>query len=135
MENETKEIQKRPVIVTIICWFLIIGALVVPISIYMSMNNPEMAEMIRKGSTLPSMAQYGLMGFGAMVNLWAAIGMLKGKRQARTVYVVYTIVAFTITILASPMKEGLIGSVLMTAVLLGLLYIPSANRYFASKNA
>ena len=135
MENEVIDTQKRPVIVTIICWYMFIGVLVVPVIIYMSMNNPEMAEIIRKGSTLPSMTQYGLMGLGAIVSLWAAIGMLKGKRQARTVYVVYTIAAFTITILASHMKEGLIGSVLMTAVLLGLLYIPSANRYFASKNA
>jgi len=135
MENEVIDTQKRPVIVTIICWFMIIGALVAPVMIYMSMNNPEMEEIIRKGSTLPSMAQYGLMGLGAIVNLWAAIGMLKGKRQARTIYVVYSIVAFTIILLASHVKESLIGSVLITAVFIGLLYIPSANKYFASKNA
>jgi len=136
MGNEIKEIQTRPVIVTIICSLMIIGALIVSYTIYITMNyNPEMAELMENASTLPLEAQYGFMGLGAIVNLWAAIGMLRGKRQARTIYVVYSIVAFTITILASHVKESLIGSVVITAVFIGLLYIPSANKYFASKNA
>ena len=135
MGNEIKEIQTRPVIVTIICSLMIIGALLVSVVIYITMNNPQMTELMEKASTLLLEAQYGLMGLGAIVSLWAAIGMLKGKRQARTIYVVYSIVAFTITILASHVKESLIGSVVITAVFIGLLYIPSANKYFASKNA
>jgi len=135
MGNEIKEIQKRPVIVTVICWLMLIGVLIIPGMIYMTMNNPEMAELMEQASALPLEAQYGIMGLGAIVNLWAAIGMLKGKGQARTVYVVYSIVAFMITILASHVKESLIGSVLITAVFIGLLYIPSANKYFASNHA
>ena len=129
------DIEKRPMIVTVISWFMIIGALVVPIMIYFTISNPQMAELMEKMSALPLVAQYGIMGFGAMVNLWSAIGMLKGRKQARTIYTIYSIIAFTITIVASNMKESLVGSVLMTAVLIGLLYIPSANRYFASNNA
>ena len=136
MGNEIKEIQKRPVIVTIICSLMIIGALLISATIYITMNyNPEMAELMENASALPLETQYGFMGLGAIVSLWAAIGMLKGKRQARTIYVVYSIVAFTITILASHVKESLIGSVVITTVFIGLLYIPSANKYFASKNA
>ena len=134
MEN-TENIQKRPIIVTIICWLMIIGTLFIPVVIYMAMNNPQMAEMMEKSSALPPMAQYGLMGLGAMVNLWAAIGMLKGKAIARTVYAIYSAVALTVSLLASNVRESLIGTIIMTIVIIGLLFIPSANRYFASKNA
>ena len=135
MQNEIKDIQKRPIIVTIICWYLIIGGLAIPVMIYMAINNPQVVEMIQKGSTLPMAVHYALMGLSVVVNLWAAIGMLKGKIQARTVYVTYSIVAYSLTILTSNMKETLIGGVLMTIVIIGLLYIPSANRYFTSSDA
>lgn len=136
MEQTTNETQKRPIVVTIISWFILIGILMIPVTIYLILNNPEVADVMKKGSALPLMAQYGLMGIGAIVSLWSAIGMLKGKKKARTVYTVYTIVSFGINILASNMKEMLIGSVIVAIIMVGLLYIPSANRYFnATHNA
>jgi len=135
MQNEKKDIQKRPIIVTIICWYLIIGALAIPVMIYMAINNPQVVEIIQKGSTLPIAVHYGLMGLSMVVNLWAAIGMLKGKIQARTIYVTYSIVAYSITVLASNMKETLIPGALMAIVIIGLLHISSANRYFTSNDA
>lgn len=134
MEN-TENIQKRPLIVTIICWFMIIGSLFIPVAIYMGMNNPQMAEMMGKASALPTMVQYGLMGLGVIINILVAIGMLKGKVLARTVYTAYTVISLAISLFASTVKESLIGTVIMSIVIIGLLYIPSANRYFASKNA
>ena len=134
MEN-TENIQTRPIIITIICWFMIIGTLFIPVVIYMGMNNPQMVEIMEKASAIPPMVQYGLMGLGVIVNLWAAISMLKGKALARTVYAVYNIVILAINLVASNMKESLIVTIIITIVTIGLLYIPSANRYFASKNA
>jgi len=135
MEQTVNEVKTRPIIVTIICWFIIIGILVIPVIIYMSMDNPQMAEMMEKGSALPLMAQYGLMGIGAVVSLWSAIGMLKAKKKARTIYTIYTIFAYTITISASTMKESLIGGILISVLMIGLLYIPSANKYFTPHDA
>lgn len=135
MEQTINETQKRPIVVTIICWFIIIGSLITPVTVYFIINNPEMADIMGKGSALPLIAQYVLMGIGALISLWSAIGMLKGKKNARTVYTIYTIIAFTINILASNMKESLIGGVLMAIIMIGLLYIPSANRYFTSNDA
>ncbi len=135
MENETQEKQKRPILVTIICWFMIIGVVMAPYLIYMAITNPDYAEIMAKGSSLPVNAQIALMAVGAVITLVSAIGMLKGKMKARTVYTIYTIVAYSITFAASHMKESLVGSLIITLVILGLLYIPAATRYFKANNA
>jgi len=135
-ETQTTEIaQKRPLVLTIIAWLIIIGTLLAPISIYMMVTNPQMKEMMEMASKIPATGQLILMIIGALVGFWAAIGMLKGKKIARTVYVVYTIIAFIITFIASNMKESLIGTILISAVILGLLYLPNINRYFDQNDA
>ena len=103
--------------------------------LYMAITNPQVVEIVTKGSSLPIAIHYGIMGLSGIVNLWAAIGMLKGKIQARKVYTIYGILAYSITILASNMKETLIPGALMAIVIIGLLHIPSANRYFTSNDA
>jgi len=135
MENKTEETQKRPILVTIICWFMIIGVVMAPYMIYMTMTNPDFAEVLKQGSSLPVNAQVGLMAVGGVISLISAIGMLKGKVKARTMYTIYSIVAYAITFTSSHAKEALIGSALITVVLIGLLYIPAANRYFKANNA
>jgi len=135
-ETQTTEIaQKRPLVLTIIAWLIIIGTFLAPISIYMMVTNPQMKEMMEMASKIPATGQLILMIIGALVGFWAAIGMLKGKKIARTVYVVYTIIAFIITFIASNMKESLIGTILISAVILGLLYLPNINRYFDQNDA
>lgn len=135
-ETQTTEIaQKRPLVLTIIAWLIIIGTLLAPINIYMMVTNPQMKEMMEMASKIPATGQLILMIIGVLVGFWAAIGMLKGKKIARTVYVVYTIIAFIITFIASNMKESLIGTILISAVILGLLYLPNINRYFNQNDA
>jgi len=127
--------EKRPLLLTIISWLIIIGAVVSPVTIYMGMNNPQVAEIMEKGSNIPMMVQYGMIVLGAIVGLWSAIGMLSGKKQARTVYVAYSIVAFAVTFVASNLKESLFMTLLISAVILGLLYLPNISRYFNSRHA
>ena len=133
--NDTLTIEKRPIVLTIIAWLIILGALFAPVTIYMSMHNPEVGEMMEQGSRIPLMGQYAMIIIGAIVGLWCAIGMLKGEKKARSIYIVYTVIAFFITFMASNMKEALIGTIIISFILLGLLYLPNINRYFNQNNA
>lgn len=132
--EETVE-NKRPTLLTIICTLIIIGAILSPFSIYISMNNPAAAEIMEKASQFPISVQYAKMVLGSIVGLVAAIGMLKGKKIARTFYVSYFAINFIISFIASNMKQSFIATILITMVIWGLLYLPNINRYFDRENA
>lgn len=127
--------NKRPILLTIICVLIIIGAILGPLSIYAIMNNPAAMEIMEKASQFPISAQYSMMILGSIIGLASAIGMLKGKKIARTIYVGYSILALIINFVASNMKQSLMVTILITIVILGLLYLPNINRYFDREDA
>ncbi|MEJ2527375.1 MAG: hypothetical protein P8Y49_04710 [Sulfurovaceae bacterium] len=85
--------NKRPILLTIICVLIIIGAILAPLSIYAVMNNPVAMDVMEKASQLSISIQYAMIVLGSIVGLAAAIGMLKGIKLARTFYVAYSVLA------------------------------------------
>jgi len=131
---ETTEI-KRPLVLSIISWLIIVGAVLSPLMVFMMRNNTAMIEMMEKGSQLPLMVQYGLMVVGSIIALFSAINMLKGKQIGRTIYVVYSVIALAINFFASNAKETLFGSIIIMVVVIGLLFLPNISKYFNAKSA
>jgi len=131
---ETTEI-KRPLLLSIISWLIIVGAVLSPLMVFMMRNNTAMIEMMEKGSQLPLMVQYGLMVVGSIIALFSAINMLKGKQIGRTIYVVYSVIALAINFFASNAKETLFGSIIIMVVVIGLLFLPNISKYFNAKSA
>ncbi|MBN2768643.1 MAG: hypothetical protein JXQ68_06030 [Campylobacterales bacterium] len=132
--EETVE-NKRPILLTIICILIIIGAILAPLSIYGVMNNPLAMDVMEKASQLSISVQYAMIVLGSIVGLVAAIGMLKGMKIARTFYVAYSVLALIVSFAASNMKQSLMVTILITIIILGLLYLPNINRYFERENA
>jgi hypothetical protein len=132
--EETAE-NKRPILLTIICVLIIIGAIFAPISIVGVMNNSAAMEMMEKASQFSISVQYAMIVLGSIVGLAAAVGMLKGMKLARTFYVGYSVLALIVNFVASNMKQSLMITILITIVVLGLLYLPNINRYFDRENA
>jgi hypothetical protein len=122
--------EKRPLSVSIIAWFLIITAGISLVITPVSMNSPVARDMMEE-SPMPVPAQFALMFFGLLVSIVAGIGMLKGKNWARLLYVVWGGIGIIIGLLTSPVKTALIPSVLVFALIAVLLYRPGANSYFA----
>ena len=57
--EETAE-NKRPIVLTIICVLIIIGAILAPLSIYAVMNNPVAMDVMEKASQLSISIQYAM---------------------------------------------------------------------------
>ncbi len=132
--EETVE-NKRPILLTIICVLIIIGAILAPLSIYAVINNPLAMDVMEKASQLSISVQYAMIVLGSIVGLAAAIGMLKGMKIARTFYVAYSVLALIVSFAASNMQQSLIMTILITIIILGLLYLPNINAYFDRANA
>ena len=120
----------RPKSVTIISWFLIItGAIGLPY-LFMSMNNPQVAEIMSK-SPVPIPAQIGIAVLSLVISIISGIGMLKGQNVARLLYVGWNCMTFLYSLITSPVKMMLIPGVVIFAVIVFLLYRPATNQYFA----
>ena len=79
---------KRPVLVAVSCWFLVIGSLSALVSAYLGRNDPAMLAAMGDG-VIPAEAQYAILLFSQGITLVAALAMLQRQRGARTVYLVW----------------------------------------------
>lgn len=120
---------KRPLAVTIISWFLVIGGVISVFSITFSLNNPMAKEMMSK-SLLPLPVQVAMMFAGMVVSFSSGIAMLKGKRWGRTLYVAWSAVGFAVSLVTSPMRVMLIPAILVFGIIVYFLFRPNANEYF-----
>ena len=76
---------KRPVLVAISCWFLVLGSLSALVSAYLGRNDPAMLAAMG-GGVIPAEVQYAILLFSQGVTLVVALAMLQRQRGARTVY-------------------------------------------------
>ena len=126
--------MKRPTSVSVIAWILIVMAGISLISSTISLNNPTVKELMAK-SPLPIPLQYVMFYLGLLISIVAGIAMLKGRNWARFLYVIWSIIGFTIGLVTSPMKAALIPGIVVFAVITFFLFRPKANEYFSPKEA
>jgi hypothetical protein len=125
---------RRPKSVTIIAWILIVmfafSAIgIVTVFLTGTMKKPEMVELMRQNH-LPIFVQYGLNVAGLLITLVSAVGMLRGKKWARLLYVIWGIIGFLLAFVTSPTKIMIIPGILLFIIFVFFLFRPKANAYF-----
>ena len=123
--------KKRPISITVISWFLIVGGGLSLINGIASLNNPMVKEIMAK-SMLPVPVQYIMFFAGILVTIISGASMLKGKNWARLLYVIWRGMGFLISFITSPMRVVLIPGFVFFAVIVFFLFRPQANEYFAA---
>ncbi len=124
--------DKRPLSLTIIGWFLIVTGLFGAYA-SLTMGSNEMARQIIADSGMSLRLQQGLAVVGAIVVVASAYGIFKGLPWSRVLYVGWMILSLAIGLLTSPFKGMLMLSVLFVVVIAYFLFRPEANAWFAAK--
>ncbi|MBN1676073.1 MAG: hypothetical protein JXR37_33825 [Kiritimatiellae bacterium] len=121
--------DSRPTSVSVISWILIAMALISVVATAVSMKNPMVREMMSK-SPIPLNVQFAIGFAGLGITLVSAVAMLKGQNWGRMLYVLWSAVGFSLTLITSPMKTAAIPGLIVFAVIVLFLFRPAANAYF-----
>lgn len=126
--------MKRPTSVSVIAWFLIVTSLISLAVSYKGLDNPIAQELMAK-NLLPISIQYVMLFAGLVISLASGVAMLKGLNWGRTVYVVWSMIGFVITLATSPIKIAVVPGALIFAIIVFFLYRPKSTAYFVPKEA
>ena len=121
---------KRPISITVIAWFLIVGGVIMLITSSATLNNPMVKEIMAR-TPVPISVQYAMTYINILVGVAAGIGMLKKQNWARFLYVIWGAIQLLYVLFTSPMKMAFILSLLSLAIIVFFLFRPVANRYFS----
>ena len=124
--------ERRPLSLTIIGWFLIVTGL---FGAYASLTvgSNEVARQMLADSGVSLQFQQVLAVIGAIVIFASAYGIFKGLPWSRVLYVGWMIISLVIGLLTSPFKGMLLLSVLFLVVIGYFLFRPEADAWFAAK--
>ena len=125
---------KRPVLVAVSCWFLVLGSLSALVSAYLGRNDPAMLAAMR-GGVIPAEAQYAILLFSQGITLVVALAMLQRQRGARSVYLVWGVIDIAFCLATLPVKMHVLPGALTFAVICALLYSPKSNAWFSPRKA
>jgi hypothetical protein len=129
INNKGKEMQKRPVSITIIAWILIVLGGISVISTTMMSNNSSVLEAMHS-SPLPIPLQWTMFYAGMLVMVVSGIGFLKGRNWSRYLYLIWSIVGFAIGFATSPMKTAMIPGFVFFLIVAAILFLPKSSAYF-----
>ncbi|HEX5239204.1 MAG TPA: hypothetical protein VFW39_12175 [Sphingomicrobium sp.] len=121
--------QKRPTSVTVIAWFVIIGALFTIFSLFRLRGNPMTARMLAH-SPVPISVHLGFGIVGVIVALVTGYGMLKGYPWSRWLYIGWSVIGLLFSLLTVPIISVMVISILFLAVIAFFLFRPVANAWF-----
>jgi hypothetical protein len=124
--------DKRPLSLTIIGWFLVVTGLFGAYAA-LTMGSNEMARQMMADNGMSLRFQQALGVIGAVVVLASAYGIFKGLPWSRVLYVGWMIVSILIGLVTSPFKGMLMLSVLFVVVIGYFLFRPEADEWFAAK--
>jgi hypothetical protein len=127
-------VLKRPVSVTLSCWFLLFGSLLSLASVCIDRNDPAMLAGMAHG-VISAEAQYAILLFSLGITLVAALAMLQRQRGARTVYLVWGVIDIALSLASVPLKMNVLPGALTFAVLCAFLYSPKSNAWFSPRKA
>src|SRR5215213_1201742 len=123
--------EKRPLSLTIIGWWMAISVLFGIYSLVTMGSNPIVLRMLEQIHV--SLAfQQALAAIGAIVAAVSAYGLFKGQPWSRLLYIGWNIVGLVIALAISPVKSLIIFSVALVAVIGYFLFRADADRYFAA---
>lgn len=124
--------EKRPLSLTIIAWFLVVMSL---FGLYGSVtmgSNPLALKMINQMG-IPLLFEQVWGAIGAVVSLICAYGIFKGQPWSRVLYVVWGIIGLVVGFFVSPMKSVLVLSLIFLVVISIFLFSDKANDWFSAR--
>jgi len=121
--------NKRPTSITIVSWFLIVTGVISLVAPLITYGNPEVSKLMDL-SSVPVPIQYLMMIVGVTIILYSGIGMLLGKKFARTLYVSWTPLALIYALATSPVKILIAPSLLFFLIIVFFLFRKNSNAYF-----
>ena len=124
--------DNRPLSLTIIGWWMVIGSL---FGLYatLTMRSNALAMRMIEQMHLSVAFQQAVGAVGCVIGLACAYGLFKAQPWSRVLYVGWGIVGMVISLFTSPFKSVLIIGVVITAAIAFFLFRPVADRYFAAK--
>ena len=124
--------EKRPLSLTIIGWFLIIISLFGLYSIFTMGSNPVAMKMLQQ-MHVPLLFQQVWGTIGTIVTLICAYGILKGLPWSRVLYVAWGIIGLVVGFYISPIKAFLVLSLILLVVISVFLFSDKANDWFQAR--
>lgn len=124
--------SKRPLSITIIAWFLIVGGISTPILVTAVIKNSQIRETLSH-NLLPVWLQYAVVYLAACMNLVSGVGFLKAKNWARYLYILSGLGFLTFFNVPSAPINPILKPLIFYAVVLFFLFRPQANEYFQQK--
>jgi hypothetical protein len=124
--------EKRPLSLTIIGWFLVISALMSLYSV-LTMGSNEIAMRMLAQMHVSLLFQQVMAGIGIIIALVSAYGIFKGLPWSRVLYVGWGIIGMAIGFFTSPAKSMIILGSLFVLVIAFFLFRAAADRWFAAK--
>jgi hypothetical protein len=124
--------EKRPLSLTIIAWFLVVTSLFAIYGAATMGSNPVVMNMLEKshGSLL---FQQVWSIVGAIVSLIVAYGIFKGQPWSRVLYVVWGVLGLVVGFFTSPMPLALLLGLIFLVVIGAFLFGDKANAWFAAR--
>ncbi|MGK5029964.1 hypothetical protein [Janthinobacterium sp. MDT1-19] len=119
--NAVNALRRRPMSLGIITFLMLWGSVVAAL------------ELLAQGA-LPTSLRY-TMFCGGIINVVAAVAMLKRLNWGRLLYVGWNVAAGVIGLASVPDKAALLPGLAVFAIFLFFLFRPSVNTYFRSLNA
>lgn len=126
--------QKRPLPITVISWFLIISSVFSIFSVFLTLNNPVVVEILAQ-SPVPISIQYAMMALTIIILFASAILMLRGNILGRNMYLIFSVISIIYSLLTSPLIKMQIPSIILFFVIAFFLFRPNAKHFFANNNS
>jgi hypothetical protein len=124
--------QKRPLSIAIIAWFLGISALISIYSLATMGSNPIAMKMLEQ-TRVPLMFLQVWGAIGCVVTLASAYAIWKGLPWGRVLYVVWSVIAIIVSFYTSPMQSLILVSIVFFVVIAAFLFTNRANEWFAAR--
>jgi hypothetical protein len=125
--------EKRPLSLTIIMWFLVILAVLGVVGIVMSASNTAVAAKMAEQSKVPLAYQHVWSAISAVVMLVVAYGIFKGQPWSRVLYLAWGILGLVVGYLMGSPALGMIAAFIILAVISALLFSDRGNSWFAAR--
>ena len=124
--------EKRPLSIAIIAWFLGISSLLGLYGILTMGSNPAAQKMLEQ--THMSLQFLQIWGtIGAVVTIASAVAIWKGLPWGRVLYVVWNVIGILVSFYTSPMQSMIFLSILFFVVVAAFLFTNRANEWFQAR--
>lgn len=124
--------EKRPLSLTIIAWFLVVMSLLGLYGAITIGSNQVALKMINQMG-IPLLFEQVWGAIGAVVSLICAYGIFKGQPWSRVLYVVWGLIGLVVGFFVSPMKSVLVLSLIFLVVISIFLFSDKANDWFSAR--